>query len=454
MKDYNLIVIGGDGAGMGAASQARRVLSDISIAVFERGNHISYAGCGIPYFLGGMVENSSSLQAIDREKFSEKKNIQIHIKTEVTEVDFKEKVVTFNSRGNIDTVKYDKLIIATGASPIIPPIGGMDNENVFLLRNLQHGLDIHGKLKSGAKSVILVGGGFINLELAEAFRAQGLEVTLIERLDSVAPQSSPEIQEKIQEVLRSNGVNLLQGTTISNFTGSGKSITAHTDNGDFTADFAVVSTGVSPATDFLKDSGLPMMPNGAIIIDEKSQTAMKDVFAAGDCATVKNLLTGKDDYMPIATTANKQGRVAGLQAAGVTTEYFPGAIGSQMFKVFNLEVAKTGFNLRDSEKHGFDAEEKSIVWHSRAGYYEKSAKVVVNLTVLKKDGTVIGGEICGEDYAGLRIHTIAAAVSSGMKVEDLAYLDLAYAPPFSPVWDPVIAAAQTFLVRESSGFGY
>ncbi len=453
MKDYNLVVIGGDGAGMGAASQARRVLEDISITVFEKGNHISYAGCGIPYFLGGLVESSSSLQALDREKFSEKKNIQIHIQTEVTKVDFKGKTVTFTSQGNTDSVKYDKLIIATGASPIIPPIGGMDNENVFLLRNLQQGLDIHEKLQSGAKSVILVGGGFISLELAEAFRAQGLEVTLIERLDSVFPASSPEIQEKVQETLRENGVNLMQGTTINNFTGDGNSITAHTDNGDFTADFAVVSTGVTPATDFLKNSELAMMPNGAIIIDEKSQTSIKDVFAAGDCATVKNLITGKDDYIPIATTANKQGRVAGLQAAGVTTESFPGAIGSQIFKVFDLEVAKTGFNLKDAQEHGLDAEEKSVVWHSRAGYYgDKSAKVIVNLTILKKDGTVIGGGICGVDYAGLRIHTIAAAVTSKMKIQDLAYLDLAYAPPFSPVWDPVIAAAQNFIVRESRGF--
>ena len=189
------------------------------------------------------------------------------------------------------------------------------------------------------------------------------------------------------------------------------------------------------------------MHEGAIIIDEKSRTNIPDVFAAGDCATVKNLITGETDYMPIATTANKQGRVAGLQVAGVESEIFKGALGSMMVKVFELHAAKTGFNSREAEKHGIKTIEKVMDWHSRPGYCPESAPIVTKLTVNEKTRKVIGGEIAGTDGAALRINTVAAAITAGMTIEDLAYLDMGYAPPFSPVWDTVAATAQMFIRR-------
>ncbi len=449
MKHYDLIVIGGDGAGMGAASQARRINPDMSIAVYEKGNFVSYAGCGIPYYISDIVHEFSSLLAIDREKFSRTRNIDVNINSEVTSVDFGRKIISVTHNTISEEIIYDKLIIATGAHPFIPPIDGIDSRNIFLLRNLQHGIDLKNKIVNGsAKSVILIGGGFINLELAEAFRTKGLDVTLIEKLESVAPMSSPEIQQEIQEELKKNGINLFQNTDILGFSDENNCISVATDKGEFKADFAVLSTGVRPSTEFLRNSELKMSYNGAIIVNEKSETNIQDVYAAGDCATVKNLLTGKDEYIPMATTANKQGRVAGLQSAGVRNESFPGSIGSQVFKVFDLEVAKTGFNLKDAEKNGLSAVEKVTRWHSRAGYYPESAEITVKLTVLKDSGAVIGGEICGRDYAGIRINTVAAAVTAGMNIKDLAYLDAAYAPPFSPVWDPILAAAQNFMKRE------
>jgi len=454
MKHYNLIVIGGDGAGMGAASQARRVNKDISIAVFEKGHHVSYAACGIPYFLSGLVKDPSYLLAVDRGNFSQKKNISVHIKSEVTEIDFTNKILSVLHETETEAVSYDKLIIATGATPSVPPIEGAKSNNIFTLRNLHDGMEIKSELERGSvKSVILVGGGFINLELAEAFTEVGLDLTLIEKMESVAPLSSGEIQKVIQETMRENGIKLFHCTDISKFTENNDgTVTVHTDRGDFTADFVVISTGVRPNTEILKETALELTDRGAIIINEKSETNIPGVYAAGDCATVKNLITGRIDYIPMATTANKQGRVAGLQAAGVKTECFPGSIGSQVFKVFDLEVAKTGMNIKDAENNGIEALEGTTSWHSRAGYFPGSAEILVKLTIRKDNHTVIGGEICGTDFAGIRINTIAAAITGKMEIEELAYLDSAYAPPFSPVWDPVLAAAQNFIKRESSGF--
>lgn len=448
MTHFNLIVIGGDGAGMGAASQARRINKDLSIAVFERGEHVSYAACGMPYYISDDVKDYKSLIAIDVDEFINKKNIQIHTLSEVTNVDFNLKKITVNHNVENSSYTYDRLIIATGASAALPPIPGIDNENIFVLRSLQHGMNIKKYvLDKKPSSVILIGGGNISLELAETFTKLKLDVTILEKMDSVASLMSPEIQKIITDVLIKNGVKIHTAVDIESISREDKNLSVNTGNGKFTADFIVVSTGARPNTALFKNSDLKLFVNGAIIIDEKSMTNIDNVFAAGDCCTVKNLITGKDDYIPIATTANKQGRVAGLQAADVKTEIFRGAIGSQMLKICELEVAKTGFNSTDASKHGIDIVEEFIEWKSRPGYYPGSDRIFVKLTVRKDNRKLIGGEIAGSDGAALRINTIAAAITGGMTVEDFAYLDTGYSPPFSPVWDPVIAAAQNFIRR-------
>jgi len=234
---------------------------------------------------------------------------------------------------------------------------------------------------------------------------------------------------------------------IENIVREEKRLSVNTTKEKLETDFVIVSTGSRPNTSLFKNSGLKFYPNGAIIVDRKCNTGIDNVFAAGDCCTVTNLITGDDDYIPLATNANKQGRVAGLQAADVKTEIFRGAIGTQMVKICELEVAKTGFNRTDASKHGIDTLEENTEWRSRAGYYPGSNQVFVKLTVRKDNRKIIGGEIAGVDNAALRINTIAAAITAGMTIEDFAYLDTGYAPPFSPVWDPVIAAAQNFIKR-------
>jgi len=448
MTHFNLIVIGGDGAGMGAASQARRINKDISIAVFERGEHVSYAACGMPYFISDDIKDYRLLIAIDKDEFIIKKNIMINTFSEVTGIDFSGKTIIVKHNDEETLYSYDRIILGTGAMAAVPPIPGIDNENIFVLRSLRHGMNIKNYIDmKKPSSVILIGGGFISLELTETLTKLNIDVTILEKMDSIASLMSPEIQKIILDVLIQKGVKVKTGVDIENITQEGKGLSVNTKDGKFKADFIIVSTGAKPNTALFKNSDLKLYGNGAILIDEKCRTNLENVFAAGDCCTVKNLITGEDDYMPMATTANKQGRVAGLQAADVKTENFKGSLGSQMMKVFELEVAKTGFNKADAARHGISTIDDFIEWKSRAGYYPGSSIIFVKLTIREDNRKIIGGEIAGVDGAALRINTIAAAITAGMTVEDFAYLDTGYSPPFSPVWDPVIAAAQNFIKR-------
>lgn len=448
MEHFNLIVIGGDAAGMSAASQARRKNKDMSIAVFDKGEFVSYAACGTPYLLAGDVQNHQELIAIDVDEFINKRKIIIKRHSEVTAVYFDEKKITVNSQNNVSEYTYDKLVIATGALPFIPPITGVHNPRTFVLRNLTDALKIKDFMDTEKpERALLVGGGLINLELSEAFTRNNIKTTIIEKMHSVASNMSPEIQKIITEKLTEHGVTVIPDAEITEIIYKNDSVKVTGSMGEIETDFIVISIGVRPNTAFLKDSILEFHKSGAIIIDEKSRTNLPHVYAAGDCATVKNLITGQTDYIPIATTANKQGRVAGLQASGVESEIFKGAIGSLMVKIFDLQAAKTGFNSSEAEKHGIKTIEQVMEWHSRPGYCPESAPIVTKLTVDEKTRKIIGGEIAGTDGAALRINTVATAITAGMTIEDLAYLDLGYAPPFSPVWDTVAATAQLFIKR-------
>ncbi|HOT44842.1 MAG TPA: FAD-dependent oxidoreductase [Spirochaetota bacterium] len=449
MKKYDIIVIGGDAAGMSAASQARRINSRLSITVLEKGRHVSYAACGLPYFIADEVTESENLIAIDVNEFIAKRNIEIRMNTEVLSVDFSGKIVTAQSSGETIQLSYDILVIATGARAIVPPIEGIETPGIFYLRNLDHGIQIKDYIaRRGPGSGIIIGGGFIGLEMAEALRKKSIDVTIIEKFNSVAMPLSPEIREIIARTLHDNRVKVHTSAAIHKIEKTGDGISVITDGEVHRADFVIASAGILPATDFLRGSGILMNDRGAIVVDEKSMTNIPGVFAAGDCATVKNLITGNDVYFPLGTIANKQGRVAGLQAAGVAGEVFRGTVGSQLVKVFELEVGKTGLNSEDAARNEIRADSATVLWRSRASYYPSSRDLTINLTINADTGELIGGEVAGTDGAALRTNVIAAAVTARMKIEDVAYLDLGYAPPFSPVWDPVNAAAQKLSKRK------
>ena len=448
MNHLDLLVIGGDAAGMSAASQARRVSGALSIGVFDKGEFVSFASCGMPYYISGDIQDYRELLAIDVESFEKKKNIQIFTGAEALSADLNAKNVIISKGGVEQTWTFTSLVIATGARAVIPPIPGINGENIFFLRNLRDGINIKQHImENSPRRAIIIGGGFIGLEMAESLRKLSIETVILEKLDSVATTMSPDIRSLVQKKLSDEGVQVHTGIDIRSINSEGKNVVVHTDRGDMETDFIIASTGVRPNTEFLSGSTLKYHKSGAIIVDEKSFTGIPGVFAAGDCATVRHIVTGKNVFMPLGSTANKQGRVAGLQAAGVTGEFFRGIVGSQLVKVFDLELGKTGLNARDAEIEGIPVDSVSAPWHSRAGYYPGAEEVLVTLTVRRDSGLVIGGEVAGMDGAALRTNIIAAAITGGIHINDLAYMDLGYAPPFSPVWDPVAAAAQRLLKR-------
>lgn len=452
MTHFNLLVIGGDAAGMGAASQARRIDKSLSIGVLEKGEYISYAACGMPYYISGDIDDYRSLLVVDKDEFVNKRNIQVMTGAEAVSADMKAKTIRASSSGKNDFYTYDKLVIATGAGAALPPFTGVNLPDVMILKSLADGIRIREHIDSVKPSnALIIGAGLIGLELTEAFVKKGIKVTIIEMADNVAPAFSEEFRKIISATIAAKNVNSITGAGVTAVKGSAGSFTVDTDKGSFSAELVVISTGVRPNTQFLVDSGIGMLSNGAIIVDEKCRTSVDDVWAAGDCATVRNLISGKNEFMPMATNANKQGRVAGLQAAGVKTEVFNGAIGTQMVKVFELEAAKTGFNRHAAGKHGIEVIEEFIEWKSRAGYYPGTQPLSIKLTVRADNRKVIGAEVAGTDGAALRINPVAVAITSGMTVEELAYADFGYSPPFAPVWDPVIAAAQNFIKRDKSG---
>jgi len=448
MKHYNILVVGGVAAGMSAASQARRIDENLSIGVFEKNEYVSYAACGIPYMIDNEIADRDKLIAIDKDRFINERNIQIFTNSEVTGIDFSKKTVSVNENGQTGNISYDKLVIATGARAFVPPIAGVESRNVFFLKNFNDGIRIQDFIKNSLPaSGVLIGGGIIGLEMAESLRTLGIETIMIEKGDTIAAAFDTGIQERINKELVSQDVSIRTGADIKKIEEHNKRLRIIYDNIEVETDFIIVAVGIRPNTEFLKDSGLSMDGKGAIIVNEKSETNIPDVYSAGDCATVKHLITGENVYMPLGSTANKQGRVAGLQAAGISSEIFKGVVGTQFVKVFDLEVARTGLTEAEADKQGIAVEAADVEWKSRAGYCPRSRKIYVKIVINSETREVIGGQTSGKDGAALRANVIATAITSKMKLEDFAYLDLGYAPPFSPVWDSLHAAAQKLVKR-------
>lgn len=448
MKHYDLLIIGGVAAGMSAASQARRIKKDISIAVFEQNNFVSYAACGMPYFIADLVTDRNKLIAIDKDKFINERGIQIFTGSYAEKVLFEKKQVEIKHEDRRETYTYNKLVIATGARAVIPPIKGADSRNVFLLRNLNEGIAIKNYIQSGKPvNGIIIGGGPIGLEMAESLRTIGIETVLLEKMDDIALAFDQEIRDLIIEELRKNNVTIKTKVNIKEIINDKDKLKIQLESETLLTDFIILSAGIRPNTDFLKGTELKMNDRGAVIVNEKSETNIPDVYSAGDCATVKHLILSDNVYMPLGTTSNKQGRVAGLQAAGIHNEIFKGVVGTQLIKVFDLELGKTGLSEADAKRSGINAKSSGVNWNSKAGYYPGAKNIFVKLTINNDTREIIGAQLAGTDGAALRTNIAAAAITAKMKIEDFAYLDMGYAPPFSPVWDSLLAAAQNLILR-------
>jgi NADPH-dependent 2,4-dienoyl-CoA reductase/sulfur reductase-like enzyme len=343
---------------------------------------------------------------------------------------------------------YDKLVLATGGLPIVPGLPGIGLRNIFTIRTLGDGMAIKAFAdQERPKRAVIVGGGYIGMEMSESLRRRGMEVTVIEKMDRVLGTMDREILKTVEEKLTGEGVRLYKETSVEGFEGKATVVSrVVTDRGNFDADLAVLAVGVRPNTAVTDGAGIELGARGAIAVDEHLCTNVPDIYAAGDCAETLHLVTCKKVYIPLGTTANKQGRVAGENAAGLDS-VFEGVVGSAVTKIFDLEVARTGLTTLEAENEGYEYTSSTIQGWSRSRAYPAGKPITVTYVVEKGSGRLLGAQMVGEEGVAHRIDTLAAALYSRMTVEDVARLDLAYAPPFASVWDPILIAANVALKK-------
>ena len=459
------VVVGGDAAGMSAASKARRENPDLEVVVFEKGQWVSYGACGLPYYIKGEIQSLESLVSVTPEEFREERDIDLRIGHEVVGIDGDARTVTARSDDGEVTVGYDHLLLATGAGSVVPPIEGRDREGVYTLGSMTDGRDLREFVARSRESspvdqpdsgpacqfletcegaVGIVGGGYIGVEMAEALAANDFEVHLFQRGDRVLKGFSEATSEAVADHLREQDVALYLGAEVEAFDGDGAVEAVITTDERVTVEMALLGTGVRPRTDLAEAAGIELGPTGAIATDAYRETNLSNVYAAGDCAEVEHVVTGEPDYVPLALTANRHGRAVGQTVAGDPTE--GGAVaGTAAVKAFEVEAARTGLLDHETAREaGFDPVTRTIDAKSRAGYYPEGGTVTVTLTADRGSERVLGASLVSGYGEGAvhRSHAVVGAVTEGITVGELSNYDLAYAPPFNTTWDPVLTAAK------------
>lgn len=443
-----LVVIGGDAAGMSAASQARRLRkdpADLEIVVFEKGDHTSYAACGIPYHVAGLVPSVDDLVVRTPAEFREKQQIDVHTGHEVLGIDTAAGTVEVRdlAAGTSRTEGYDQLLIATGARPVRPPLPGIDLPEVLVVKDLHDADVLFGRaVASEGERVVVVGGGYIGIEMAEAFVLRGARVTLVDALPQVMRTLDPEIAALVERSMADAGVEVRTGAEVTGFE-PGAVVLA---DGRIDADVIVLGIGVTPNSELALAAGIEAGARRAIKVDDHQRTSAERVWSAGDCADSVQRITGERLHIALGTVANRHGRVAGLNLGGVEAT-FPGVLGTAITKFCDTEIARTGLTEAEAAAAGLDAVSATIEGRTRAHYYPGSSKLTVKLVGECGTGRLLGGQIVGGPGAGKRIDTVATALWARMAAADLIDLDLAYAPPFSPVWDPVAVAGRQLAAR-------
>ncbi|HVL06957.1 MAG TPA: FAD-dependent oxidoreductase [Acidimicrobiales bacterium] len=450
-----LLVIGADAAGMSAASQARRRLGpdDLRIVAFDRGNFSSYSACGIPYFVSGVVDDVESLVVRSPETFRDKQAIQVHLRHEVLEIDLDRGVALVNhsESGHQREEGFDDLVIATGATPVRPPLPGAGAEGVFGVQTLDDGVALRAHVADRKpRRAVIVGSGYVGLEMAESLCALGVETHLVDVAPQPLTRLDPDMGALIAGALRDFGTVLHLGQEVAGFeTGAGGEVSAVvTSEGTLPAEVVVLGLGVRPNVALAEAAGVEVGPSGAIAVDRRMRTSYPAVWAAGDCAEKRHRVSGAAVAVALGTHANKEGRVAGINLGGGYAT-FPGVIGTAATKVGSLEVARTGLGETESADAGFVAESVLSESTTRAGYYPGAGPITVKLVVERGTGRLLGAQIVGREGAAKRIDVLAVAVWNEMTVDELLAADLSYAPPYSPVWDPVVAAARRAVDRLS-----
>ena len=460
MVNKKILVIGGVAAGTSAASKAKRIDPDADVKIIQDERVVSYGACGIPYVIEGIVSDFQELIERSADIFKKEYQIDVITNTRAQRIDRdKKEVYTIDLQNRVETIyEYDSLVIATGARAIIPNIKGVDRtdgDDIFLIRNYEDGLKIYDSKKTkNASTCVVVGAGLVGLEMIEAFTKRKarrkMDITVVEMSDHVLPTMLDKNMAKIvQRELESNGVKVITGEQVEEIVGNSisrddnvKTIKTNT-NRQIDTDFILLGTGVRPNSEIAKDTGIDLGYANAIKVNDYMRTNIPDIFSAGDCATARSYITNENMYIPLGTTANRQGRVAGENAAGGDAR-FRGIAGSAITKVFDLYIGKTGLTKQEALNYGFDPIEEEIESVTRAGYYPDSKPIWIKIIADRKSGRILGSQIVGGEGVKERIDSIALALLLKADLRDLSSYDACYVPPASPVWEPLnIAASQT-----------
>ncbi len=440
-----IVVIGGVAAGMSAASQAKRRQPHAEVIALERGTDVSYGACGMPYNIADPERNVEDLVVITAERFRRERNLDLRLRHEAASLDVASKSLRVRDleAGREYELGFDKLVIATGAEAVRPSLPGLDLPGVFVLRDLTHAVAIRDHLRERSpRRAVIVGAGYIGLEMAESFVRRGLDVTVLEMMKQVVPGWHTEIAQRVQEELARHGVHVRTGIAVEAVAkGTADAELEVTADGErFPADIVLVAVGVRPSVHLAKEAGLTLGKSGAIAVDDHQRTNAADIFAAGDCAEAYHRILGRPVWIPLGDTANKQGKTAGANAAG-EDETFPGIVGSAGFKVFDLEVARTGLGTPEIEELGCNAIQALSRHPSFAHSYPGARPLTTIVFAESPGGRVLGVQMVGAGTVAKRVDVWATAIHAGMTVSDVEGLDLVYAPPLSPVYDPILIAA-------------
>lgn len=430
-----IIVIGAVAAGTSAAAKARRNAREAEIVIYEKDQDISYAGCGLPYYIGDEVKDIATLTPRSPEFFKNQYNVDIKIRHEVLKIDTEARTLDVKNleTGEVFRDHYDKLVIATGASSFVPPVEGVRSGHVFFLRNVQDALRMKAFVqeKKPAKAVI-AGTGFIGFEVLENLMQYGIEAVVVEVMDKITPNLDVDMAEHLEKLLSQKGIRIMKSTTIKKIE---ESRVVLSDGSALEADMVVMATGVRPNVALAKEAGIQLGTTGAIKVDEAMETSVKGVYACGDCIETFSVINGKPVYRPLGSTANKTGRVAGDAMTGGHLRY-RGNNSTGIFKLFDWAIASTGFSEKEAIAEGYDVVTAWDVKPDKPHYFD-GRKMAIKSIADRKTGRLLGAQIIGEQGVDRRIDAFAILITYGAKAEDLAHLDLAYAPPFSTTTDPV-----------------
>lgn len=444
-----VVVIGGDAAGMSAASLAKRLRPELQVLAFERGEHTSYSMCGIPYWVAGDVKDWPELVARTPEEHR-RNGIDVRLRSEVVAIDPEAGTVEVrDAAGTVSTEGWDHLVIGTGAEPIRPDLPGIDAEGVFEVQRIPDGAAVLAAVAAGAKRAVVVGAGYIGIEMAEALVRRGLEVAVVDRGAEPMGTLDPDMGALVRAAMEAEGIGVRTGVAVEGFeTFADRVAGVATDRGTLPADLVICGLGVKPSVGLARAAGLPIGDAGGIRTDDHQRVLGSErIWAGGDCVEVYDRIAKKSVTIALGTHANRHGRVIGANLAGRDAR-FPGVIGTAVSKLCTLEIGRTGLGEAAAAEAGFDAVATTVKSSTRAGYMPDAATIRVKLIAERGTGRVLGGQIVGHNEgAAKRIDVIATAVWSGLSAAELADVDLSYAPPFSPLWDPVTLAARELAER-------